>query len=99
MLENALLSRAVVVGRNHQSAVGTGFLRLACETDRLVRGVRSCACNDWHSLMNGLDHSFDNVVVLLMTQRCRFALRAARYNAVCAVADMKFYQRFETFPV
>src|SRR5581483_2788750 len=73
VLVNAFLGRAVVIGRNHQRAVGAGFLRLAGEPHRFVGGIGAGAGDHRHAPVDLLDHRADDFIVLLMAERRRLA--------------------------
>ena len=95
MLIDAFLGRPIVVGRNHQSAVGAGFFRFAREPNRFIGGVGAGAGDHRHAFVDRFDDRADDLVMFLMTEGRRLASGAARHDSVRAVLKMKVDQPFE----
>ena len=87
---HAALVRLVVVGRNDQHRVGASLFGMHGKIDRLGGVVGAGACNDWHPAARDLDRHLDDVFVLVMAKRRRFAGCADRHQAAAALVDLPF---------
>ena len=66
VLIEALLSRLVVVGRDHEQRVGSGVLGVACEIDGLGGGVGAGAGDDGDAALGLRDRDLDDALVLVV---------------------------------
>ena len=86
------LRRLVVIGRDHERAIGAGLLGVAGQLDGLGGRVRSGAGDHRHAAGSRLDAELDDLLVLVMGERRRFARRPARHEPVRALVDLPLDQ-------
>ena len=98
MLEQALLRRLVVIRRDLQRAVRAGFLRVLREIDRFLGGIRARAREDLDSARGEFHRQRDDLHVLLVIDRGRFAGGADGHDAVHSALDLHFDKAFERGP-
>ena len=88
----AFLRRLVVVGADHEGAVGAGAASGAGQTDRLARAVGAGAGHDFDASGRLLDHGVDDALVFLMVERRTFAGGADGRQAVRPLLDVPIDQ-------
>ena len=91
----ALLGRLVVIGRDHEDAVGADLLGVLAQADRLGGGIGAGAGDHRHAAGSRLDHQLDHALVLGVGQGRRLAGGADRDQTVGPLLDVPLDQRAE----
>jgi len=92
MAEQALRSGLVVIGGDLEGAVGPHFFRPLGQIDRLGGGVGAGAGEDFDPARGKFHRVGDDLNMLLIIQRGRFARRAHRHQTVHLLGNLPIHQ-------
>src|SRR5262245_39744289 len=87
MIKDFMLRRRDEVWCNYRDAVDTLLLRHACETHRLSRGLRACACKHGNPAAYMLHGGGDYRLLLALIQGVELTIGAENEDAVNPAID------------
>ena len=90
MLEEAILGRFIVIGRNHQGRIRAAFCGMLGQLDRLARRIRTGPGNHRNASLGDFDTDLNHPMVFGMTQSRRFSGRPTRNQPIGSGNDLPF---------